>query len=107
LYNAANHFFMEKPPEITGHRRTAMPQTVEAIYHDGIVELKRKPFGIRRAKALVVFLDNEVPEKRHVVNLGKVNTRKSSVDKWVGVIEGAELGDWKTERRTAMEGKTL
>ena len=34
-----------------------MPQAVEALYHDGIVELKQKPWGIRRAKALVVFLD--------------------------------------------------
>lgn len=82
-----------------------MPQTVEAIYHDGIVELKRKPSGIRRARALVVFLDNEVAEKRHAVDLGKVSTRKSSVDKWVGVIEGAELGEWKAERRAAIEGK--
>lgn len=82
-----------------------MPQTVEAFYHDGIVELKRKPSGIRRARALVIFLDNEVTEKRHAVDLGKVSTRKSSVDKWVGVIEGAELGDWKAERRAALEGK--
>jgi hypothetical protein len=34
-----------------------MPRTVEALYHDGIVELKRKPAGIRRAKLLVIFLD--------------------------------------------------
>jgi hypothetical protein len=82
-----------------------MPQTVEALYHDGIVELKRKPAGIRRAKALVIFLDTEEAEERHAVDLEGVRRRKSSVDKWIGVIEGAELGDWKAERCTAMEGK--
>ena len=80
-----------------------MPQTVEAVYHDGIVELKQKPTGIRRAKALVIFLDAEEAEGRHAVDLEKVRRRKSSVDKWIGIIEGAELGDWKAERRAAME----
>ncbi|WP_298436720.1 hypothetical protein [Geobacter sp.] len=82
-----------------------MPQTVEAIYHDGIVELKRKPVGIRRAKALVIFLDAEEAEERHAVDLERLRKCKSSVDKWIGVIEGVELGDWKAERRAALEGK--
>lgn len=82
-----------------------MPQTVEAFYHDGIVELKRKPAGIQRARALVIFLETEKAEKRHAVDLGKVMKKKSAVDKWVGVIEGAELGDWRAERRAALEGK--
>jgi hypothetical protein len=83
----------------------AMPQTVEALYHDGIVELKQKPSGIRTAKALVIFLDPVESEESHVVDLGKVKKGKSSVDKWIGVIEGAELGDWKAERRATLEGK--
>jgi hypothetical protein len=29
------------------------------------------------------------------------------VDKWIGVIEGAQLGDWKAERHAAIEGKPL
>lgn len=82
-----------------------MPQTVEAIYHDGIVELKQKPTGIRRAKALVIFLEPEKAEKRPAVDLGKVSRKKSTVDKWIGVIEGTELGDWKAERRGMVEGK--
>ena len=82
-----------------------MPQTVEAIYYDGIVELKQKPAGIRRAKALVVFLDPEEAAEHHAVDFEKVKNGKSTVDKWIGVIEGAKLGDWKTERRTAIEGK--
>jgi len=83
-----------------------MPQTVEAVYHDGIVELKRKPKGIRRSKALVVFLDDaDDAEDRGAVDLEKVKKRKSSVDKWIGVIEGAELGDWKAERRAEIQGK--
>jgi len=84
-----------------------MPLTVEALYHDGIVELKQKPSGIRRAKALVIFLDAEEALERHAVDLNKVSRRKSSVDRWIGVIEGAELGDWKAERRAALEGKPL
>lgn len=69
-----------------------MPRTVEALYHDGIVELKQKPAGIHRAKALVIFLDPEEAPERHAVDLDKVSTRKSSVDRWIGIIEGAELG---------------
>ncbi len=82
-----------------------MPQTVEAIYHDGVVELKKKPAGIRKAKALVIFLDPEEAQEHRVVNLERVRKRKSSVDKWIGVIEGVNLGDWKAERRAALEGK--
>jgi hypothetical protein len=82
-----------------------MPQTVEAIYHDGIVELKQKPAGIRTSRALVIFLDAEEAEEHHAVDLERVSKGKSSVDKWIGVIEGAEIGDWKTERRAALEGK--
>lgn len=82
-----------------------MPQTVEAVYHDGIVELKRKPVGIRKSKALVVFLDDaDDAEEPRAVDLEKVAKIKSSVDKWIGVIEGAELGDWKAARRAAIEG---
>ena len=82
-----------------------MPQTVEAVYHDGIVELKHKPVGIQRAKALVVFLDTEEVQESHAVDLKRVRKRESSVDKWIGVIEGVELGNWKTERRAALEGR--
>lgn len=82
-----------------------MPQIVEAVYHDGIVELRRKPTGIGRAKALVIFLDAEEADERHPVDLERVRRLKSSVDQWIGVIEGVELGDWKAERRAAIEGK--
>jgi hypothetical protein len=82
-----------------------MPQTVEAVYHDGIVELKHKPVGIQRAKALVVFLDSEEAKESHAVDLKRVRKSKSAVDKWIGVIEGAELGNWKAERRAALEGR--
>ena len=83
-----------------------MPQTVEAVYRDGIVELKRKPVGIRKSKALVVFLDDaDETEERRPVDLEKVTKTKSSVDKWIGVIEGAELGDWRAERRAEIQGK--
>ena len=82
-----------------------MPQTVEADYHDGIIELKRKPVGIRKSKALVVFLDDaDDAEEHHAVDLERVRKTKSSVDKWIGVIQGAELGDWRAERRAAIEG---
>jgi predicted DNA-binding antitoxin AbrB/MazE fold protein len=83
-----------------------MPQTVEAVYQNGIVELKQKPTGITRAKALVIFLDAEEVVERHAVDLEKVRRRNSSVDKWVGIIKGVQLGDWKAERRAAMEGKS-
>lgn len=82
-----------------------MPQTVEALYHDGIVELLQRPAGILRSRALVVFLETEKPLKSSVVDLARVKRKKSSVDKWIGVIEGAEVGDWRAERREALERK--
>lgn len=82
-----------------------MPQTVKALYHDGVVELLQRPVGILSSKALVVFLEAEEDEKPYALDLGKVRREKSSVDKWIGVIEGAELGDWKAERRAAIEEK--
>lgn len=78
-----------------------MPQAVEALYHDGIVELKQRPKGIRKAKAVVIFLDAE-EEAPHAVDLEMIKSRLSSVDKWIGVIEGAELGGWKAGRRAAL-----
>ncbi len=82
-----------------------MPQAIEAFYHDGIVELKRKPHGIRKGRALVIFLDSEKTEKLQDVDLEIVKMKASSVDKWVGLIADAELGDWKAERRLGLEGK--
>ena len=82
-----------------------MPQTVEAIYLNGIVELKEKPVGIRKSRALVIFIDAEETSEHHVVDLERARKGKSSVDQWIGVIEGAHLGDWKAERRAAIEGK--
>ncbi len=83
-----------------------MPQAVEATYHDGIVELKHKPAGIRRCKALVIFLeDADDATERRVVDFEKVNMITSSVDKWIGVIEDVELGDWKAERRAQIQRK--
>jgi hypothetical protein len=83
----------------------AMPQTVEAIYHDGVVELKQKPAGIQSSKALVVFLDPDEPRERRPVDWDRVRTRKSSVDKWIGILQGKDLADWKAERRAYLEGK--
>ena len=83
-----------------------MPQTVEAVYHDGVVELKQKPVGIRKARALVIFLDDaEETGERRAVDLEKVKKAKSTVDKWIGLIEGAELEDWKAGRRASIEDK--
>ena len=82
-----------------------MLQTVEAVYHDGIVELKQKPTGILKAKALVIFLDAEESVERHAVDLERVRTCKSSADKWIGVVERAEIAGWNAERRDAIEGK--
>jgi hypothetical protein len=83
-----------------------MPQTVEAVYHDGVVELKEKPKGIERAKALVIFLDSEEPMQPRSIDWSQVRNSRSSVDKWIGILEGVSLGDWKAERRTDIEGKT-
>ncbi|MCX5899416.1 MAG: hypothetical protein NTX06_01555 [Proteobacteria bacterium] len=82
-----------------------MPQTVEAIYNDGVVELKQKPTGIQKSKALVIFLDPDEPKERHAIDWDRIRTRKSSVDKWIGILQGADLGDWKAERRAHIEGK--
>ncbi len=82
-----------------------MHQTIEAIYHDGIVELKEKPAGIRKAKVLVTFLESEETDEKHKIDWARVRQSKSSFDKWVGIIEGAEIGDWKAQKRQYTEDK--
>ena len=77
----------------------AMPQTVKVVYHDDIVELKQNPVGIQSAEAFGVFLDAEQTKVGGTVDLNRVVNSLSSVDKWIGLIEGAELGNWKAERR--------
>jgi hypothetical protein len=84
-----------------------MPQTVEAIYHDGVVELKEKPIGIQKARALVIFLDSEEPREHHMIDWNRVRNSESSVDKWIGLLEGVDIGDWKTQRREYIEEKHL
>jgi hypothetical protein len=85
-----------------------MPQTVEAIYHDGVVELKEKPAGIQKARALVVFLDSEEPEERHKIDWNRVRNSKSIVDKWIVFLKAwiSETGKPKdeiTSRRNTSE----
>jgi len=81
-------------------------QTVEALYHDGVVELREKPpVGIKKSRVLVTFLDAEKPNKNQKIDWDQVKKSKSSVDKWVGIIEVAAIGDWKAERRLRIEEK--
>lgn len=49
-----------------------MPQTVEAIYHVGVLELKEKPIGIQESRALVIFLDSEEPKELHGIHWNRV-----------------------------------
>jgi hypothetical protein len=58
-----------------------MPQTIEAIYHDGIIELKEQPFGIKKARVLVTFPDEEEKYAAHTLDLNKVRQKKSTIDK--------------------------
>jgi hypothetical protein len=52
-----------------------MPRRVETLYHGGIVELKHKPFDIRKARVLVILPDAEEAPKRKAVDLGKLITQ--------------------------------
>ncbi|MEM5787438.1 MAG: hypothetical protein AAGU11_08980 [Syntrophobacteraceae bacterium] len=53
----------------------------------------------------MVFLDDaDETRERRAVDFEQLKREKSSVDRWIGVIEGAEPGDWKAERRAAIEG---
>ncbi len=82
-----------------------MLQTVEAEYHDGVLKLKQKPTGIKKSRAVVVFLDSDKPVRQNVVDRDNTVKTGSSVDKWIGVIEGAQPVNLKEERHTYIEGK--
>ncbi len=82
-----------------------MPQTIEAIYHDGIIELKKQPSGIKKARVLVTFPDAEEKFMAHAIDLNKIKKKKSAIDKWIGLLEGTDLGDWKSARRKYIEEK--
>jgi len=81
------------------------PLTIEATYHNGVVELKEKPVGINNSRALVILLDPEESSKQQAIDWQKVQKKKSSVDKWIGVLAGKDLGDWKAQKREHIEGK--
>lgn len=82
-----------------------MPQTIEAIYHDGIIELKERPSGIKKARVFITFPDAEEKYLEQAIDLNKVKTKKSTIDKWIGLLEGIDLGDWKTSKRKYLEEK--
>lgn len=81
-------------------------RTIEALYHDGVIELREKPpTGIKKSRVLVTFLDAEKPKKNQKIDWGQVKQSKSSVDKWIGIIEGADREDWEDQRRLRIEKK--
>jgi len=82
-----------------------MPHTVEAVYHDGVVELKEKPPGIKSARVLVTFLDGEEKMEGRSIDWDNIKRKKSAVDKWIGLLKGINIGDWKGERRKHLEEK--
>lgn len=82
-----------------------MLQTIEAIYHEGIVELKEKPLGVKKSRALVILLDSEEPKESLLIDWEKVKNSRSSVEKWIGILEGIDIRDWKTLKRDHLEGK--
>lgn len=82
-----------------------MLQTVEAEYHDGVIKLKQKPTGIKKSRALVVFLDSEKPVRQDVVDWDNIVKTESAVDKWIGIIESTRPINLKEERRAYIEGK--
>jgi hypothetical protein len=47
-----------------------MLTTVEGVYEDGQVELNEQPRGVRKAKVLVTFLDDQEESTSQMMELG-------------------------------------
>ena len=53
----------------------------------------------------MIFLDSEENKGAHFIDWDKVKNSKSSVDKWIGVLEGIDIKNWKTHKREYLEEK--
>ena len=73
--------------------------TIEAYYHDGKIDLKELPDGIKESRILITFLDsqetNEIPE----INWDKLKKNPSKVDKWVGILANTSIPDARIPRK--------
>ena len=70
--------------------------TIEAYYHDGKIDLKELPDGIKESRILITFLEtNEIPE----INWDKLKKNHSKVDKWVGILANTSIPDARIPRK--------
>lgn len=78
-------------------------ETVEAIYENGKIKFLDKNLPRRKFRVLVTFLEEveaqTKPEKKM--------TGKEFVEKWRGVLKGANIKDYKEERLKYLEEKHL
>lgn len=82
-----------------------MLPTYEAYYHDGKIDLKELPRGIKEAKVLITFLDFKKNENFPDINWTELEKKQSKVEKWVGILAGAEITDAKALRKEYIEKK--
>jgi len=75
-------------------------QSLKAIYEDGYVRFpgNRGPKG--SINVIITFLEKEDSPSGETVNAGK-----RFVEKWGGVIEGRDIGNWKEGRTEYLRGK--
>ena len=82
-----------------------MLPTYEAYYHNGKIDLKEIPHGIKEAKVLITFLDSKENEEIPNINWRELEKKQSKVDKWVGILANANIVDAKSLRKEYIEKK--
>lgn len=79
--------------------RKVKMETVEAIYENGKVKFLTRNLPKRRFKVLVTFLEElELPPQKEM-------TWKEFLQKWEGIIEGADIENYKDERAQYLKEK--
>lgn len=79
--------------------------TIEAYYHDGKIDLKEIPEGIKESKVLITFLEKKEEEVIPVIDWEELENNTSSVDKWVGIMSGVDISDVRKARKDYIEEK--
>ena len=79
--------------------------TVKAYYHDGKIDMKELPEGLKESKVLITFLDKEDKDEIPVIKWDELEDKASTVDKWVGVLSDINITDVRKARKKHIESK--
>lgn len=76
-------------------------RSVRAIYENGKITFPQGDVPQGKGNVIVTFLDDDTADVSRPKDAGKEFVRE-----WRGVIEGSDIGDWKTQKAEYLKGKS-